>query len=225
MADQIPGTIDAFPPAVFLATTAAMSLPDGNGPAGPCTAGSLIVGNAAAELGGRRAAQGKPASGQVGFSLLEILIVLAAAMVVLAMAVPVATTIIARNRLNLAAQQIVVQMQFARMKAISSNEIIQVNFPEGREAFQVQSAEGTIISGPFFLPRGLTWNAADGGTGLTFAGGYVAFQEAGDLPSAGNGSSGRVKLISDSGDRIDVVVRLGGLIRQTPVYTSPPAPF
>ena len=55
---------------------------------------------------------------------------------------------------------------------------------------------------------------------VTFRGSYVTFQPDGTVPVSGNGSVGRVKLISRDGLRVDILVDRGGLIRQTPPYKT-----
>jgi Tfp pilus assembly protein FimT len=59
---------------------------------------------------------------EAGFSLLELSLVLMGAMIILGIAVPAAETAINQFRLLFAAQSITTQLQYARMKAVSSNE-------------------------------------------------------------------------------------------------------
>ncbi len=161
---------------------------------------------------------------QAGFSLIELGMVLGGAFIVLGIAVPVVTTVMNGYRLTLAAQAVTSQMQFARMKSVSSNESFRVSFPSGN-IFQVESSAGNVIAGPFTLPPNVTWNSVDSGAGITFPGGYVSFTPTGNVVATGNGSSGRAKLINRELARVDVVVGAGGVIRQTPPYHSASPPF
>lgn len=169
---------------------------------------------------------GKAAGGfrNAGFSLLEMMIVLCGAAIIAAMMVPALT--IMRNNYNtvFAAQQIYTHLHSAKLKAISGNEALRVRFL-GDNSYRVELTDGTSIRGPYGLPPGILLNTDDEGGAVTFAGGYVTFQPDGTVPVSGNGSAGRVKLISGDGLRVDILVDTGGLIRQTPAYKEPPAPF
>jgi prepilin-type N-terminal cleavage/methylation domain-containing protein len=163
-------------------------------------------------------------SGDAGFSLVEVCVVLAVAGIIAAMAVP--SLVEMQNNYNgvFAAQQIATHLHFAKLKAISSNEALRVNFPDNT-SYQVELSDGTLLRGPYLLPKGINLNTVDSGAGVTFPGNYVTFQADGTVPVSGNGSIGRVKLISPNGLRVDVLVDRGGLIRQTPTYQHAPAPF
>jgi type II secretory pathway pseudopilin PulG len=160
-----------------------------------------------------------------GFSLTELVVVLFGGMVLLAIAVPVLDTTLDQYRVVLAAQSVVNQLQFARMKAVSSNEAFRVNFPAGTSEYRVETSTGDIVTGPFTLPMGIEWNTADGGAGVTFPGRFVVFSPTGNVPASGNGSAGRVKLINRSDVRIDILVQVGGSVRVTPTYKTGSAPF
>jgi Tfp pilus assembly protein FimT len=159
-----------------------------------------------------------------GFSMTELVMVLAGAMIVLGIAVPVVNTTMDSYRLTLAAQGVMAQMQFARMKSVSSNESFRVSFP-GENQYRVETNAGDVIAGPFTLPTNITWNSVDSGGGVTFPGRYVAFTPTGNVVASGNGSAGRAKLISRQMVRVDVVVGTGGVIRQTIPYHDGTAPF
>ncbi len=160
-----------------------------------------------------------------GFSLTELGAVLMGILIMLVAAVPVVSTSWNQYRLILAAQSISAQLQHARMKAVSSNESFRVHFPGGQNTYQVETSTGAIIAGPFFLPRSVAWNDSDTGSAVSFPGRYVSFRPTGNIPTSGDGSAGRVKLISASGYRIDIVVEGGGGIRQTPAFKTTTPPF
>jgi type II secretory pathway pseudopilin PulG len=157
---------------------------------------------------------------QAGFTLVELCVVLAGAVIIAGIAIPALETVLDQHRLVLAAQTIVTQMQFARMKAVTSNEPFRVNFPAGQRSFQVETSTGALVAGPFALPLGIEFSALSGGPPITFTGRFVLFSPTGNVPAGGNGSAGRVMMINRSGARVDVVVGSGGIIRQTPVYRS-----
>jgi prepilin-type N-terminal cleavage/methylation domain-containing protein len=160
-----------------------------------------------------------------GFSLTELVVVMAAGLIVITAAIPLTTTVTDGYRLALAAQSVSAQLHYARMKAVASNEELWVNFPASPSGtYRVETTAGTVLSGPFWLPNGITWNAACG-SGVTFPGRYVAFASTGDLPASGNGSAGRVKITNQAGRTIDVVVYRGGIIRQTTAYSGCTPPF
>ncbi len=162
---------------------------------------------------------------QAGFTLVELCMVIAGGVILLAIAVPVLDTVMNGYHLTLAAQSIVTHIQFARMKSVSSNESFRVDFPGGQRFYQIEASDGSVVAGPFWLPGDVAFNNTDPGAEVTFGARFVSFSPTGDVPAAGPGSAGRVKVISRSGGRIDIVVGTGGIIRQTPVYKAPPAPF
>jgi prepilin-type N-terminal cleavage/methylation domain-containing protein len=160
-----------------------------------------------------------------GFSVPELMIVVAVALIILAAGVPVVTTTLSEFNLILSAQQLAGQIQFARMRAVSSNEALCVRLSATTGAYQIELENGAIHTGPFTLPRGVTLNTTDGGDPVSFPGHEILFLPTGSLPVSGTGSAGRVKLIGRTGLRIDVVVDGGGMVRLTPTYKSPPAAF
>jgi Tfp pilus assembly protein FimT len=166
-----------------------------------------------------------PDQKNAGFSLLELCIVLAGAMILAITAVPTFTPMVDSFRLVMAAETVTTQFQFARMKAVSSNETFRVSFPGGGRTFQVETGDGTLVAGPFQLPTGINLNTVDTGTAITFGGNLVSFTPTGTVAAAGAGSAGRVKIMNRQGSRVDIVVSTAGAVRQTPVYRTPPAAF
>lgn len=160
-----------------------------------------------------------------GFSLTELLIVLLGAIIIAGIGVPVLGTILDQYGVVMAAQQITTELQYARMKAVSSNESLRVRFNHTENTFQIETDEGTIYTGPFTLPTGIRWNNGDGGDAIAFEGQYVTFLPTGNVPSNGAGSAGRVKIINRSATRVDIVVSTAGSIRATTPYKSGNAPF
>lgn len=162
-------------------------------------------------------------AGEAGFSAPELMVVISVAAILLAVAVPAVNSTLNQFDLVLSAQQLASEIQYARMRAVSSNEIFRVRFVN--RTYQVELENGTIHAGPFALPRNVLLNATDGGDPVDFPGDEILFLPTGSLPVSGTGSAGRVRLISREGLRIDVVVDGGGLVRLTPTYKSPPAAF
>ncbi|MBP1597219.1 MAG: hypothetical protein H6Q05_2596 [Acidobacteria bacterium] len=165
--------------------------------------------------------QGKEA----GFSFTEVVIVVCGAAILAGLGLPVLDTMLDHYGIAMASQQIAGQLEYARMKAVSSNEPYLVRFTAGTQSFRVEAADATWQSPDYPLPRGITWNNGDAGPAIDFQGGYVMFLPSGNIPAAGDGSAGRIKLINRSGVRVDIVVTQGGRIRVTPPRKSGPAPF
>jgi prepilin-type N-terminal cleavage/methylation domain-containing protein len=159
-----------------------------------------------------------------GFSMLEVLIVLAGAAILAAIAVPLLSQMASSYDSVFAAQQVSTQLSFARLKAISGNESLRVHFPDA-SSYQVELSDGTVLRGPFSLPRDVSFDTASAGNGVTFPGRYATFQPDGSLPATGNGSAGRVRLLSRDGLHVDVIVDRGGTVNKTPTYMGNTAPF
>ena len=162
---------------------------------------------------------------ETGFSLTEVIIVICGAAIIAGLGVPVLSTMLDHFGIAMASQQIAGQLQYARMKAVSSNEPYLVRFIAGAQSFRVEAADATWQSPDYPLPRGITWNNGDAGPAIDFQGEYVMFLPSGNIPAAGDGSAGRIKIINRSQVRIDVVVTTGGRIRATPPYNSGTPPF
>ncbi len=162
--------------------------------------------------------------GRAGFSLTELMLVVCGMAIVAGLGVPIAGTVLDHYGVVLAAQEISSQMQFARMKAVSSNDSMRVHFLAATNSYQIETGAGVLFSGPYALPRGIAFNTVDGNGAITFPGAFVTFLPTGNLPAAGNGSAGRVRIINRAGVRVDVVVAPGGMVRPTPAYkTGSPA--
>ena len=159
-----------------------------------------------------------------GFSMTELLIVLAVGAIIAASAIVLADFIIDQYNLVIGADAVANQLQFTRMRAVSSNEASSVRFPGGN-AYRVENEAGTVLAGPFQLPHGVEINTRDGGDPVSFPGDQVIFLPNGALPLSGTGSAGRVKLVNQSGLRIDILVDGGGMVRKTPPYHSEASPF
>jgi Tfp pilus assembly protein FimT len=161
-----------------------------------------------------------------GFSMIELCIVLTGAALLAAFALPSIKNVMNHYNIVFAAQEISTQMHSAKLKAISGNETYRVNFPSANSSkYQVELSDGTLLQGPFYLPSGIQPYTAGGSQAVTFPGNYVLFQPDGSVPLSGNGSIGRVKLVSNNGLRVDVLVDRGGMIRHTPPYTGSTPPF
>jgi len=160
-----------------------------------------------------------------GFSTAELLVVVAAGLIIVSAAVPFVHFAIDQFHLVLAAQGLVNQMQYTRMRAVSSNETFRLRLEPGTGQYQVELENGALHAGPFNLPDGVSLNHVDSDNPVSFPGHEVHFLPNGSVPVVGLGSGGRVKLINRAGLRVDVVVDSGGAVRITPTYKSPPAPF
>ncbi len=58
----------------------------------------------------------------------------------------------------MASQEITTHLQYARMKAVSSNEPFRVRFNAGTGTYRIEALDGTWQSPDYGLPRGITWN-------------------------------------------------------------------
>ena len=158
-----------------------------------------------------------------GFSLVELVITMVGVLIVTAIGLPLIGTVMSGQRITGVATTIMGQLQTARMKAVAGNETFRVHFPAGQSTFQLEDGAGNLVSGPFFLPAGVTWNVG-GGSAITFNANYVSFLPTGNVPETGPGGAGRCRIMNAEGIKIDLVVSNGGIIRQTPTYTVT-APF
>ena len=97
-------------------------------------------------------------AGERGFTMTEMVLVMVGGSIIIAMGMPLFNTMVDSFRVVGAGQSIAMQLHYARMKAVSSNEEFHVNFPNGTTSYQVENSTGGVIAGPFFLPNGVSWN-------------------------------------------------------------------
>jgi hypothetical protein len=159
-----------------------------------------------------------------GFTLTELSIVLVSTLIILASAVPFVDIVLDQYNLVLSAQGITTQLQGTRMRAVSSNEPLRLRFGPAANSYRVELDNGTVLAGPFWFQGGIALND-ELGDPVSFPGDVVRFLPTGSLPTSGTGSAGRVKLINQSGVRVDIVVDAGGLVRQTPAFKTATPPF
>jgi hypothetical protein len=159
-----------------------------------------------------------------GYSLIELMVILMGAAVIAAVAVPTMKGMLDNYNIAFAAQEISTELHFAKFKAISSNESYRVNF-QNASYYQVELSDGALVRGPVYLPSGIQPYTPTGGQAVTFPGNYVLFQPDGTVPVSGDGSAGRIKLVSHNGLHADVLVDQSGIIRNTPSYTGSTPPF
>lgn len=97
-----------------------------------------------------------------GFTVLELIVAIAIAMIVLGIAVPSFMTWLPTLRLSSGARQVATDLQVARMKAISQNTKFRINFgtlPASTYVVEKDSGGFSADSGPFSLPEGITVTA------------------------------------------------------------------
>ena len=152
-----------------------------------------------------------------GFSLTELLIVICGAAIIAGIGIPVLGTLRDGYGIVMAAQQITTELQFARMKSVSSNEPLRVTFDANSNTYHIDTSGGTTLAGPFNLPRGITWNTSAGDP-ITFPGDFVTFNPGGEVPTTGNGSAGQVSITNRAGLIIDVTVSPAGQIQTSPSH-------
>jgi Tfp pilus assembly protein FimT len=163
-----------------------------------------------------------PGGKESGFSLVELCTVLAGAMILIVSAVPAYTSVVNSFRLVMSAGTITTELQFARMKAVSSNEVFQVRFDAAQRSYQVETGAGTVVAGPFQLPDGIVLNAGDGQAAITFGSNIVAFSPTGTVAPSGSGagSAGHVRIMNPMGSKVEVTVSTAGAVRQSRIYKS-----
>jgi len=92
-----------------------------------------------------------------GFTVIELLTVVAIMLVITAIATPSFYYWLPTYRLSAGARQVAADLQLARMKAISQNTNYQLNFTSAT-TYTLEKDNGGFIteSGPFELPEGIT---------------------------------------------------------------------
>jgi len=119
-----------------------------------------------------------------GFTVLELVVAIAIAMIVMGIAIPSLLSWLPTLRLSSGARQVATDLQVARMKAISQNTKFRLNFVTV-SSYTVEkdtNNDGTFDasteteSGPFSLPDGIT---------VTATGGTSVFQPRGTASAAG----------------------------------------
>ena len=95
--------------------------------------------------------------GASGFTVMELVVVIAVAMLITGIAVPSFLSWLPTLRLSNGARQVATDLQLARMKAISQNAKFRLNFTSGTSyEFQKDNSGFGYESGPFSLPEGIT---------------------------------------------------------------------
>ena len=93
-----------------------------------------------------------------GFTIIELIVVLALAAIVMAIALPGLISWLPTYRLSAGARQVASDLQLARMKAISQNTKFRLNFgspPSTSYTFEKDDGGFATESGPFSLPDGI----------------------------------------------------------------------
>ena len=154
--------------------------------------------------------------GVSGFTVMELVVVIALAMLVTGIAVPSLMAWLPTLRLSNAARQVATDLQVARMKAISQNTKFRINFvstttyrferdTNNNGTYEIPSE---IESGPFSLPEGIdvttigaTWEFQPRGTAASNAGAgstisSITFQNSGnETKTVEIALVGRVKIL------------------------------
>lgn len=146
-----------------------------------------------------------------GLTLIEMLVVIALASVILSLAVPSFTGMLARKRLEGAALELGTDLQYARSESVQRNAAVGVVFASGCYAIYVigtTDATDCTALGTGAIGLKTVQLASTGGTavGVAFtpavSGAFIAFEPvrgtAADL--AGNDKSGLVNLTSSAGN-------------------------
>ncbi len=140
-----------------------------------------------------------------GFTLVELMVTLSVAAILLTLAVPSFTEMVANNRMSTNANQFVTAMNFARSEAIKRNTAIDVTATGGAwsNGWTVTvNSDGTVLN---------TYDALAGSVSFTSAGSNTAFQYQASgrvTPAAGDtltlcddraGETGRTITVTNTG--------------------------
>ena len=115
-----------------------------------------------------------------GFTVIELIVVLAVALIVMGVALPNMVSWLPTYRLSAGARQLAGDLQLARMKAISQNTKYRLNFgvlPSTSYTFEKDNGGFATESGPFSLPNGIT---------VTVVSATSEFQSRGTVNTAGS---------------------------------------
>ncbi len=94
-----------------------------------------------------------------GFTVIELMVILAVAVIVMGVALPNMMSWLPTYRLSAGARQVASDLQLARMKAISQNTKYRLNFgvlPSTSYTFEKDNGGFATESGPFSLPNGIS---------------------------------------------------------------------
>lgn len=140
-----------------------------------------------------------------GFSLLEMIIVLALVAILAGIAVLNHQAVRARLNLHMAARQVMIDLKQARMRAVAEHVKYRIVFPAGSMNYQRQrwASSGYQDEGPAAaLPQGV--RIAD----CTASGDAISF-----VPRGNAGSFGTVTIRNDRGEAENVTVDIAGQVR------------
>ncbi|MFN8627445.1 MAG: GspH/FimT family pseudopilin [Candidatus Binatia bacterium] len=142
---------------------------------------------------------------QRGFTLLEMIVVLALVAILAGIAVLNHRAVRARLNLGMAARQVMMDLRQTRMRAVAQHANYRIVFAAGGESYRRQR-KGTggyqDDGGPTSLPRGILIAAC------TAPGDAISF-----VPRGNAGSFGTVTVRNEHGDARSVTVNIAGQVR------------
>jgi len=122
-----------------------------------------------------------------GFTMIELIVVIACIAVLTAVAVPSVSAWLPRYRLQSAANEVLSDMQFARMAAIKNSQDCEMNFTASSNQYTVSSVSKTVVLGDY--GNGVKF---EGPGGETFTSATITFN------SRGMSDGGYVYLSNDN---------------------------